>query len=178
MEQEILKLAKQASRGNVNAYGSLITHYQDYLYRMAFLHVKNEAAALDVVGDCILKGFQSIRRLKHPEHFKTWITRILINCAADALQKNRGELLLDPEADIAAGTTSEISAEEKWDLYDAIDLLPEAYKTVVILKYFSEMTIREIACTMDLPEGTVKAYLNRARTKLRGHLKEGYFYAT
>ena len=117
------KLAKQASRGNVNAYGSLITHYQDYLYRMAFLHVKNEAAALDVVGDCILKGFQSIRRLKHPEHFKTWITRILINCAADALQKNRGELLLDPEADIAAGTTSEISAEEKWDLYDAIDLL-------------------------------------------------------
>ena len=50
MEQEILKLAKQASRGNVNAYGSLITHYQDYLYRMAFLHVKNEAAALDVVS--------------------------------------------------------------------------------------------------------------------------------
>ena len=50
-----------------------------------------------------------------------------------------------------------------------------AYKTVVILKYFSEMTIREIACAMDIPEGTVKAYLNRARTKLRGHLKEGYF---
>ncbi len=178
LEKEILKLARQAARGNVSAYGSLIVHYQDYLYRMAFLHVKNEAMALDVVGDCILKGFQSIRRLKHPEYFKTWITRILIRCAADAFSKNRGEVPMDPAGEAFPAGTSGISAEEKWDLYDAIDRLPEKYKTVIILKYFSELTVREIAYAMDIPEGSVKAYLSRARKELRGHLKEGYFNAT
>mgnify|MGYP000441189104 CR=1 FL=1 len=54
--------------------------------------------------------------------------------------------------------------EEKWDLYHAIDRLPERYRSVVIMKYFDDMKISEIARTLDIPEGTVKAYLSRAET--------------
>lgn len=52
--------------------------------------------------------------------------------------------------------------------------LPERYRTVIILKYFSNMTIREIAYAMNIPEGSVKAYLSRARGELKANLKEDY----
>ena len=60
------------------------------------------------------------------------------------------------------------------DLYHAIDRLPERYRSVVIMKYFDDMKISEIARTLDIPEGTVKAYLSRARNELRLYLKEDY----
>lgn len=85
-EQE-LKLAKKAIRGNPDAYGGLITCYQEYLYKMAFLYMKNEQDSLDLVGTVILKGYQNIRTLKNPAWFRTWLTRILINAAKDTRKR-------------------------------------------------------------------------------------------
>lgn len=67
--------------------------------------------------------------------------------------------------------------EEKHDLYSAIDQLSERYQTVIILKYFSDLSIKEIAFIMNIPEGSVKAYLSRARNELKDMLKEDYLYA-
>lgn len=175
-EKDTLLLVKRAIHGNVNAYGSLITQYQDYMYQVAFLYVKNEDLALEAVSECILQAFQSIHTLKKPEYFKTWLTRILIRCATDIF---RQQLPVSPMDTVQVSTPKpDISSEEKWDLYDAIDVLPERYRTVIILKYFSDMTVCEIAEAMNIPEGSVKAYLNRARKELRTCLKEDYFYAT
>lgn len=166
------KLAAKAARGNVKAYGQLIEELKEYLYRTAFLYLKNEDAALDVVGDCILAGFRNIHKLKRPEYFKTWLTRILFNAAKDYLAKTVP--MEDYDTIQAAQPQRGTSLEEKMDLYDAIDLLPERYRSVVIMKYFDDMKISEIARTMEIPEGTVKAYLSRARTELRGYLREDY----
>ena len=81
------KLAKKAIRGNVDAYGKLIEQHKEYLYCTAMLYMKNEEDALDAVSECVLKGFRNIKKLKEPEHFKTWITRILINVVNDAYNK-------------------------------------------------------------------------------------------
>lgn len=64
--------------------------------------------------------------------------------------------------------------EEKLDLYNAIDLLNENYKTVVIMKYFNDMKLKEIAEIINIPENTVKTYLNRAKAELKTILKEDY----
>lgn len=173
--KEQIRLAKKAVRGNPDAYGKLIAEYQEYLYKMAFLYLKNEEDALDVVGNTILKGYQNIHTLKNPEWFKTWITRILINEAKDEQKKivyydNLDDLQI-PEK------YRGVSMEERCDLNDAIDKLPEKYRTVIVLKYFSEFTIREIAFATNTPEGTVKAYLSRARDELKKQLKEDYIYA-
>ncbi len=174
-EKDLLSLVKRAVRGNAEAYGTLITHYQTYLYRVAFLYVKNEDLALDAVSECILQAFQSVRTLKKPEYFKTWLTKILIHCAIDLFRQTLPVAPMDTVQ--VAAPQPNISAEEKWDLYDAIDVLPERYRTVIILKYFSDMTISEIAYAMNIPEGSVKAYLSRARGELRHCLKEDYLYA-
>ena len=174
-EKDLLPLVRRAIRGNAEAYGTLITRYQDYLYRVAFLYVKNEDLALDAVSECILQAFQAIRTLKKPEYFKTWLTRILIRCAIDIFRQTLPIAPMDTVQ--AAAPEPAVSSEEKWDLYDAIDVLPERYRTVIILKYFSDMTIREISYATNIPEGSVKAYLNRARGELRHCLKEDYLYA-
>ncbi|MDO4298756.1 MAG: sigma-70 family RNA polymerase sigma factor [Lachnospiraceae bacterium] len=173
-DRQAEKLAGKAIRGNVNAYGQLIEYYKEYLYRTAWLLVKNQEDALDIVSDCILRGFHSIRTLKKPEYFRTWMTRILINSARD--YRRRYPETEDIDTIYMAEPEQGISPEEKMDLYRAIDLLPEKYRNVVILKYFDEMKISEIAYALEIPEGTVKVYLSRAKTKLRLLLEEDEIY--
>lgn len=172
---EEIQLARKAVRGNPNAYGQLIVFYQEYLYKMAFLYMKNEQDALDLVGSAILKGYQNIRTLKKPELFKTWLTRILINAAKDELKKVIPYDEIDENK--MSGQHQNVSLEEKIDLNSAIKGLPEKYRLVIVLKYFSELSVHEIAYIMNAPEGTVKAYLSRARDELKKILKEDYFYA-
>lgn len=85
--EEEIRLVRKAVRGNPDAYGQLIRQYQEYLYRMAFLQMKNEQDALDLVGSVILKGYQTIKDLKNPEWFKTWIC--LHRRVPDPLCQNR-----------------------------------------------------------------------------------------
>ena len=84
-EEKMKRLVRSAIRGNVDAYGQLIEEYKTYLYRTAWLYVRNEDLALDVVQESILKGFRQIKTLKEARYFKTWLTRILINTAKDML---------------------------------------------------------------------------------------------
>lgn len=87
-DKQIEKLTVKAARGNAKAYGQLIEYYKEYLYRTAWLSMKNEEKALDVVGECILRGFRFIHTLKNPGYFKTWITRILLNAIQDYYGRN------------------------------------------------------------------------------------------
>lgn len=173
-DRQAEKLARKAIQGNVKAYGQLIEYYKEYLYRTAWLLIKNQEDALDIVGDCILRGFHSIHTLKKPEYFRTWLTRILINSAKD--YRKRYPETEDIDMICMAEPEKGISPEEKMDLYRALDLLPEKYRNVVILKYFDEMKISEIAYALEMPEGTVKVYLNRAKTRLRLLLEEDEIY--
>lgn len=175
MEKELIKkLARQAKHGNVNAYGKLIEEYKEYLYKTAMLSVKNEQLALDMVGDCILSRFRKIKSLQKPEYFKTWITRILINAISDYYRREHfQESIEDVQLEMPEKS---IGNEEKMDLYQAIDRLSEPHKTVVILKYFEDMKISDIAYVMEIPEGSVKAYLHRAKEKLKYLLTEVDLY--
>ena len=175
MEHDIVKkLAVKAKHGNADAYGRLIEYYKEYLYKTAMLSVKKEEVALDMVGECILNGFRKINTLKKPEYFKTWITRILFNTISDYYRREHFDEDLDnvqiPKLEDV------VSNEEKLDLYQAIDLLSEKYKKVIILKYFDELKIQDIAYVMDIPEGSVKAYLHRAKEDLKHLLTEVDIY--
>lgn len=167
----MIKLVRQAKRGDVDAYGQLVEANQEYFYKTAYLYTKNEQMALDIVQECVLKGFRNIHSLKQPEYFRTWMIKILINSAKTCIGK------VIPMQDISQIEISKeeegISIEEKWDLYSAINFLPEHYRMVIILKYFNELKLSEIANILHLPEGTVSAYLTRAKQSLREYLKEG-----
>ena len=157
-----ITLAKKAKNGDSDAFTELYKIHKIYLYKIAYSYVKDENKALDIMQECAYKGFFYIHKLKNPNIFKTWITRVLINVAIDYLKKESKIIYLDNDSSIACDE-KDISLEEKMDLYNAIDTLKDKYKTVIILRYFNNMS-------------TVKSHLRRAKESLSKILKEDYLY--
>ncbi|EDS80905.1 sigma-70 family RNA polymerase sigma factor [Clostridium perfringens] len=168
-----IKLIKESIKGNKESFGILIKNNKEYLYKMAFLYVKDEQDALEVIHETVYRAFLNIEKLKKAKFFNTWITRILINVSIDFLKKKGKNEMLDESTPIIK-EKCEISTEEKLDLYNAIDLLNDNYKTVIIMMYFNDMKIKDISKVMEIPENTVKTYLRRAKQALGEVLKEGY----
>lgn len=168
-----IKLIKESMKGNKESFGILIKNNKEYLYKMAFLYVKDEQDALEVIHETVYRAFLNIEKLKKAKFFNTWITKILINVSIDFLKKKEKNEMLDESTPIKK-ERCEISTEEKLDLYNAIDLLNDNYKTVIIMMYFNDMKIKDISKVMEIPENTVKTYLRRAKQALGEVLKEGY----
>ncbi|MDU7110966.1 MAG: sigma-70 family RNA polymerase sigma factor [Clostridium perfringens] len=168
-----IKLIKESIKGNKESFGILIKNNKEYLYKMAFLYVKDEQDALEVIHETVYRAFLNIEKLKKAKFFNTWITKILINVSIDFLKKKGKNEMLDESTPIRK-EKCEISTEEKLDLYNAIDLLNDNYKTVIIMMYFNDMKIKDISKVMEIPENTVKTYLRRAKQALGEVLKEGY----
>lgn len=167
-----LKLAKASIKGDSHAYTELIKIYKADLYKIAYSYIKDEQRALDILQETTYKGLVNINKLSEPKFFKTWITRILINISIDYTKKESNLVSLEEDNTLVESNKS-ISIEDKLDLYDAIDTLRENYKTVIILKFFNDMTDEQISNTMDIPINTVKSHLRRAKNQLRQILKEG-----
>lgn len=168
-----IRLIKESMKGNKESFGILIKNNKEYLYKMAFLYVKDEQDALEVIHETVYRAFLNIEKLKKAKFFNTWITRILINVSIDFLKKKGKNEMLDESTPIRK-EKCEISTEEKLDLYNAIDLLNDNYKTVIIMMYFNDMKIKDISKVMEIPENTVKTYLRRAKQALGEILKEEY----
>ncbi|MFC9600992.1 sigma-70 family RNA polymerase sigma factor [Peribacillus butanolivorans] len=164
------KKIKKAKRGNEKAFQELIQDEKNKLFRMAYLYVKNEDDALDIVQDTIYKAFISIKQLKDPHYFTTWISRILINTALDFIKKNNRMI---PFSDFDGYHNDEnLLIEEKLDLVEAIERLEVQNKTVIIFRYYKDLSIKQIAEILKCPEGTVKTRLHRAINQLKSDLKE------
>ena len=166
---------KKAKKGNDKAFQELIEEEKHKLYRIAYLYVKNEDDALDVVQETIYKAYISIKKLKENSYFSTWLTRILINTALDFIKKKNHAIPIDQFDHIPDSDEQEFGIEESMDLVQAIGRLNEPYKSVIILRYYQDYTIKQIAETMDYPEGTVKTHLHRAVKILKLDLGEEGF---
>lgn len=164
-------LIKKSIAGDKQCFCELIKKHKIYLYKIAYTYVKNEEDALEILQECTYRAMINISKLKKFEYFKTWITRIVINCALDFTKKGDAVYSLNDEVKVEP---IGMCIDEKLDLYNAIDLLRDNYKTVIILKYFSDMTIENIAKVMEAPENTIKTYLRRAKDSLGKILKEDY----
>lgn len=161
----------KAMKGEDKAFIELIKIHKSYLYKTAYAYVKNQQIALDIIQETTYKAFMNIKEIKEPKYFKTWITRILINTSINLMKKENKVVYIDEESPLV-DSTSILSVEEKLDLYNAIDLLKDSYKTAIILKYFNDLTINDIAEIMKISSNTVKSNLKRGRESLKNILKE------
>ena len=167
------ELVNRAKKGDESAFLELINHKKTTLYKTAYSYTKNENDALDVVSETVYKAFVSINKIKNPEFFNTWLTRILINTAINHVKKNSKVVFIEDSPELRE-PYDESKPEEYMDLFTAIDRLDGKYKTVVVLKYLQDMTINEIAQVMECPIGTVKTYLHKSLKFLRIELEEVY----
>lgn len=164
-----IKLVKLAQKGDKKAFENLFLLEKEYLYKCAFLYTKNRDDAFDLVQNCIVKCMVSIKELREPRYFRTWMTKIMINCFNTEIMKERRYVLQEEE--VWHEDNTELSAEEKMDLYHAIDHLKFPYKEIIVQHYFAGNKLTEIAEMLDMPIGTVKAYHSKAKAKLRERME-------
>lgn len=148
-----------------------ITEHKENIYRLAYSYVKNKEDALDIVQDAIYKAMTSIELLKDKGAVKGWFYRIVVNTALDFLRKHKRVHPMDQEK-------LEFHASGAEDSYTDIDLartledLPSKYREVVVLRYFEDLKIEEVADVLDENVNTVKTRLYQALRLLRVKLKD------
>ncbi len=157
MEQE-LSIEKQAER-------LLLDNYDKY-YRLAFSYMKNEEDALDVVQESAYKVMKGCRNVKQPEYLGSWIYRIVINTSLDFLRKQKHETVTEEMPDIGVE-----DYYQDWDLRDILNRLSEQERTIIILRYFEEEKLEDIARIVGENINTVKTRLYRTLKKMKMELE-------
>lgn len=168
------KMIARAKKGDKQAFEALMHIEKEKLYKMAYIYTKNENDALEVFQETVLKAFTSIQSLNDNRYFSTWLTRILINTALRVLESKKGIVQINRELieKIAQGGKSGI--EVQIDLMQALNEIEEKYKTVLLLRYYEDYTVKQISALLECPEGTVKTNIRRGLEQLKSKLKGVY----
>lgn len=171
-----LGLVSRAKTGDSEAFQMLMHQEKANLYKMAFVYTRNEEDALEVFQETVYKALISISTVKDDQYFTTWLTRILINTAIAYLAKKRKVISLSTDMIENIRDTEGVRLEERIDLLEAMGELEEKYVTVLLLRFYKDYSVKQIAAFLDCPEGTVKTNIHRGLTLLRKKLKGEYFH--
>jgi len=138
--------------------------YKENYYRLAYSYVKNADDALNIVRKSVYRAISSASSLKNPDYIKTWLYRIVINTSQDFLRKQRKSAALDKEA-LENFDFETVDGYGNLDLQKALDNLPEEYRTLIILRYFKDLNIEEIAEILNENINTIKIQLYKMYQK-------------
>lgn len=151
---------------NEQEYVAGVQALKTRLYRIALLYLGGESAALDAVDEAVYKGLLSYKKLRDPEFFNTWMTRILINECNNELRRRKRELSCTELPETAAEQFDALSLRE------AVEHLPRELRCVVVLRYFAGYTLAETAEILRIPAPTAAGRQRRALKLLRLELGE------
>lgn len=157
---------KLAKKGDKKAFISLIKSCEKSLYRVAKGILSKDEDCEDAIQETIIKAYESIINLKKNQYFKTWIIKILINECRKIYNSQKRIVSIDK--------LKEDGVEDnhgKLEVREAINKLSEELRVPTILFYYEDISVKDISKIMDIPEGTVKSRLSRARSKLQEHLE-------
>jgi len=148
----------------------VILRYQDTVYRIAFTYCRNNHDAQDVTQEVFLRYLGNSPHLTGEDHLKAWLIRVTVNTSKTFLHSawRRKTIPLDGQEIVSSDDKPDV------DTYSAVMSLPEKYRSVVLLYYFDDYSVREIAHILCKKETTVQTQLQRARAKLKNILKEDW----
>jgi RNA polymerase sigma-70 factor (ECF subfamily) len=169
--------------GRTEAFGVLVQRYQDRLYPTMLRLTGSADDAFDLLQDAFLRAFEKLDRFQGESSFYTWVYRIAVNLAISGRRRRRvtarlgigggrGEPL-DPQDDSSlSDPTLPLEQAERDDLIQsALNSLADDHRAVVVMKEFDGLRYEEIAAILNVPVGTVRSRLHRARLDLRERLK-------
>lgn len=180
------ELVNQAKKSDQSAITQLYELTNQNAYFVAISMMKNEDDTFDVLQNAYIKAYNKLDTLENPEKFQSWLNQIVSNECKMALRKHKDFLFSDFETDdgydfgdmvendsIEFNPDSNIEYEEtKQAMKEILHKLPDEQRLVVLMFYFQEMTIKEIAQTLDCSENTVKSRLNYAKKKIKTEVEE------
>jgi RNA polymerase sigma-70 factor (ECF subfamily) len=176
-------LIRRAQGGDRSAFDALVSKHEIKAYQYAFRLTRNSEEAADVVADAFIRVYNAIGNFKGNSSFSTWMYRILTNCFLDLRKKVKPVSSLDVASQGGEGEierqiedpgptphdeSERVEREERVER--AVNKLPEYQRAMIVMYHVDMLTYEEIAEALDLPIGTVKSRLNRARLSLRDYL--------
>lgn len=159
---------KQAQRGDKKAFIKLFELCEEEIYRMAFIYVKNKQDALDIVQETAYRSFKCISNLKEPQYFKTWLIKIAINNSLELIRNRQNKVFINKTQEIYKNDKDIVLTVF---LRELIETLNEEEKSVILLRFYYEYSLKEVSNILKFPLGTVKTILYRALKKLRQKIK-------
>lgn len=187
-KQEDFDAIRRVLEGDNTAYEFLQKKYKNLIYSLVKKMIKNDSDVEDLVQETFIKAYKALDKFKFNYSFSAWIYRIASNNTIDFLRKRRFDTFsIDKPIgnaedenyfeieDNSYSPDADLISEQKADIIRAaIDTLPENYREIILLRHEEELDYKAIAEQLDLPLGTVKAHLFRARKLLYEELKDKY----
>ncbi len=160
--------------GNANAFEPLVRRYQNAAFAVALGYLRDRADAEDVVQDAFISAYCKLSQLKDPAVFGSWFHRIVVNRCKEWVRRSRIGRQVRVDAD-SGGLHDEFAISdrihrkyiERLEIWDEVELLPEHYRQVVTLYYYTGFSLKEIAAFLEIPESTARGRLYQSRIRLR-----------
>jgi RNA polymerase sigma-70 factor, ECF subfamily len=180
MSADETTLVHRAQKGDHDAFAALVGENQRYVYNLALRVVKDENEALDLAQETFVRAWTALPNFRGGSQFRTWLYRIVTNLCYNRLPNLRrslndlGDDVMEdiPEAHFNTPANEIESNETRQRLHQAIENLDENYRLLITLRYQNELSYDEIASTLNLPLGTVKTGIFRAKEQLRKSLAQ------
>ena len=177
MDKSDVDLINETASGNLQAYDTLMMRYQDFVYTISYNFGKTKENALDITQDVFLKVYKKMNTFKENSTFKTWIGKIAYNEGINWSKKNKKFLYQEDTEDKKSELYEDINQEDqmlvnenKAQLLRCLFELNTKYRLAVVLRYFENMSIKEISTSLNCSEGVVKNMLFRSIQKLKNTL--------
>lgn len=172
--QDEQRLVRQAQRGETAAFEALVAAHAQLVYNLALRTLNNPQEAEDVAQEAFVRAWRGLPRFRADASFRTWLYRIVTNLCYNRLPRLRQELAeLEADAALLLPDTQPrleatlVSQELRHHLHQAIEALPDSYRMLITLRHLQQLSYDEIAEVMEMPLGSVKTGIFRARRQLR-----------
>ncbi|NOY88809.1 MAG: sigma-70 family RNA polymerase sigma factor [FCB group bacterium] len=186
MQENEATIITEALKGSQKAYEKLTLKHKKAIYHIIYKIVHDNEITNDLVQETFMKAFINLKSYRPEFRFSTWIYKIAANCSIDYLRKKRiNALSLDQKweskngmvgievADYSYHPERDLERKERrFSIEEAITSLPDKYREVIIYRHKDDKSYEEIADLLNIPVGTVKARIFRARELLKKKLKE------
>lgn len=168
------EMVLECQRGNRDAFRFIVEQYGDTLFGTAYLMTRDRSAAEDIVQSSLLLAWKGIPKFKAGTNLKAWLIRILVNQVVSERRRKRhpqsplDEIAERPSEGIS-GLEAVLQAERQEEIRVALYTLDDRTREAIVLRYFAEMSVKEIAETLRWAEGTVKSRIHRGLSSLKTH---------
>lgn len=182
MELPDAAIVQRTLQGDTPAYNILVQRYQRQVYNLAYRMLNSAEDASDMVQETFIRAYGALSSFRQDASFLTWLYKIASNLCIDLLRSRRSKSSLsldleleegrEPSADRYLGPEETAVRGAVGDVvHKAVMNLPERYRIVIVMRHLRGMSVEEIATELNLPSGTVKTHLFRAREMLRERLR-------
>lgn len=183
LQSDDMVLIERSQRGDRTAFDDLVRRHERRAYQYAFRLTSNPEEAADVVADAFIRVYGALANFKGNSAFSTWLYRIITNCFLDLRKKDKSRMTASLDQAVVGQGDQEMERQiedsrpgpdlvsernqRERAVEDAVQALPEYQRAMIVMYHAEDLSYEEIAEALDLPIGTVKSRLNRARLQLR-----------